>query len=109
MAATPEKEHPTLQIKETQEEFIVPETLQKTTGISPVQKHFTAQVSDDKGQPIIQTPSPSVISVAPPFGSVVLKQKSKGKIGEAITWLAVFWLRVLKKAAYFGWNVVNKN
>src|SRR3990167_4264879 len=106
MAATPEIPRPEPQVQEVKEaEFIVPETL-KQSGVKVVQKNFTAQVKDDHGQPIIQTPPTQVISVQPPADTTTLTTWSKGNITSSLTWLGAFWLRVLKKADHFGWQII---
>lgn len=106
MAGTPEilkPEQPQIQeIKEA--EFIVPENLQQSVKV--VQKNFTAQVKNDQGQPIIQTPPTQVISVTPPADDTTLTSWSKGSITSSLTWLGTFWIRVIKKALHFGWRVV---
>ena len=107
MAATPEIPRPgEPQVQEVKEaEFIVPETLNQS-GVKVVQKSFTAQVKDDKGQPLIQTPPTQVITVQPPADDTTLTTWSKGSITSSLTWLGMFWIRVIKKALYFGWRVV---
>ncbi|MFI5241337.1 MAG: hypothetical protein ACHQUA_02780 [Microgenomates group bacterium] len=92
-------------LQQPKEEFIVPETLQQQTGIKAVQKNFQAQVNDDKGQPVIQTPPTQVITVTPPAPQATLTTWAKGPITSSLTWLSTFWLRVIKKAIHFGWNV----
>ncbi|KKU10428.1 MAG: hypothetical protein UX13_C0012G0012 [Candidatus Woesebacteria bacterium GW2011_GWB1_45_5] len=106
MAATPEIER-TPQIQEVQKEaeFIVPETLQQS-GIKVVQKTFKAQVSDDKGQPVIKTPPTQVVTVTPPADTTSLTTWSKGSVSSSLTWLGAFWLRIIKKALHFGWRIV---
>lgn len=105
MAVSPEIEHGQPQIQEKAEEFIVPETLQQSTGVKVVQKNFTAQVKNDKGQPIIQTPPAQVITINPPANSITLTAWAKGPITSSVSWLGMFWIRILKKAALFGWNI----
>lgn len=106
MAATPETLKPEVpEVTEHQEEFVVPETLQ-SSGVKVVQKNFKAQVKDDKGAPIIQTPPTQVITVQPPADSVILAKQAKGSVTSGATWLAAFWLRIIKKALYFGWKIV---
>jgi hypothetical protein len=107
MATSPEIVSGEPQIQERREEFIVDETL-KQAGAQVVQKTFKAQVKDDKGSPIIQTPPAQVITVSPPSDQVVLTQQSKGNISSSLTWLATFWLRIVKKATHFGWKVVGR-
>ena len=109
MAATPEILRPEPEVQEVNKEaeFIVPETLSQS-GFKVVQKNFTAQVRDDKGQPLIQTPPTQVITVQPPADSTTLTAWSKGSITSSLTWLGMFWIRVIKKAIYFGWRVIGK-
>ncbi len=110
MAATPEVLRPEVpQIKEVKEaEFIVPETLQQKTGVQVVQKNFKVQVKDDHGNPLIQTPPTQVITVSPPNDQESLVKESKGDVSSSSTWLATFWLRIIKKALYFGWKVLGR-
>ena len=107
MAATPEILRPEapVQIQERQEEFIVPENLQ-SSGVQVVQKTFTAQVKDDKGQPVIQTPPTQVVTVQPPYDQTTLATQAKGPTTSSATWLSAFWIRVIKKALHFGWKIV---
>lgn len=108
MAATPEIPKPEMpEVSERAEQFIVPEQLQQTTGIKVVQKTFTAQVKGDKGQPLIAATPAQVINVTPPAGQTTLLSWSKGPISSSITWLGMFWLRIIKKAVFFGWKVVS--
>ena len=105
MAATPEIPRPeALQVQERPEEF--PETIQQIQGAKVVQKTFKAQVKDDTGAPLIQTPPTTVISITPPSDDVTLLAWSKGDTASAMTWLAAFWMRIIKKAMHFGWEVV---
>lgn len=106
MAATPEILKPEApMVSERQEEFIVPETLQ-SSGVKVVQKNFKAQVKNNQGQPVISTPPTQIISVTPPSDDATLLAWSKGDTTSAMTWLAAFWLRIIKKAVHFGWQVV---
>ena len=111
MAATPETlrpEAPQQQIQERVEEF--PETIQQVTGgIKVIPKNFQAQVSDDKGQPVIQTPPTQVVTVQPPYDQATLTTQAKGPITSSTTWLSAFWIRVIKKAFHFGWRIVGVN
>lgn len=108
MAATPEIPRPEPQVQEVNKEaeFIVPETLQGS-GMSVVQKNFKAQVKNDNGQPVIQTPPTQVITVTPPADSNTLADWSKGSVTSSLTWLGTFWIRVIKKALHFGWKIIS--
>ncbi len=107
MAATPEILRPEVPpVQEHPEEF--PETIQQIAGAKVVQKNFKAQVNNDKGQAVIQTPPAQVITIQPPGDSVTLTQQAKGSATSSMTWLAAFWLRIIKKAMHFGWKIVGK-
>lgn len=109
MPATPEIPRPEVpQIKEKPEEFVIPETLQQSTGVQVVQKNFKAQVKDDSGVPLIQTPPTQVIQITPPANDTVLQSWSKGSITSSQSWLGMFWLRIIKKAIALGWRIVGK-
>ena len=110
MPATPEIRKPeTPQINERQEEFIIPETLQQKTGVQVVQKNFKAQVKDSGGQPLIQTPPAQVITISPPADDNTLAGWSKGSTNSSQTWLAAFWIRIIKKAILLGWKIIGRN
>lgn len=110
MPATPEIQRPEVpQVVERPEEFVVPETLQQSTGVQVVQKNFDPkQVKDDKGQPLVQTPPTKVIEVAPPADNQTLEDWSKGSITSSQTWLGAFWKRIVLKALHFGWKIIGK-
>jgi len=105
--ATPEIPIGEPRVQERAEEFVVDETL-KNAGAQVVQKTFKAQVKDDKGQPLIQTPPTQVVNITPPAPQPTLTSWAKGPITLSLTWLGAFWLRILKKALHFGWRVIGK-
>ncbi len=106
MPTTPEIQKPESQIIERKEEFVIPETLQKTTGVQVVQKNFKNQIKNDSGQPLIQTPPTQVITITPPADDTTLAGWSKGSTLSSLTWLAAFWIRIIKRATFFGWKVI---
>ena len=107
MAGTPETLQPEARITERPEEF--PETIQQIQGAKPVQKTFKSQVKSDNGVPLIQTPPAQVITVQPPDDQATLHTQAKGSTGSSLTWLAAFWLRIIKKAMHFGWKILGRN
>jgi hypothetical protein len=84
----------------------IPEHLEKG-GVTTTQSQFTAQVSDDKGAPLIQTPASSV-TITLPGDPEYLDTLSKGPITSAVTWFGAFWVRMMKKAWTAGVKVVVK-
>ena len=107
MVATPEKEPQ--QAPEGVEEVIdtpeIPPHIERS-GVSVTPTQFTAQVTDDKGQPLIKPTPTKTVSV--PVAKSKLEDLSKGAPTASITWLAMFWLRIIKKAKHFGWKIVGK-
>ncbi len=77
-------------------------------GVTPTQSQFTAQVSDDQGNPLLQT-SQSNVTITLPTDHESLEKLSKGSISDALTWMSAYFLRMIKKAVHFGWKVVVKN
>ncbi|HKB88849.1 MAG TPA: hypothetical protein VKC53_04370 [Patescibacteria group bacterium] len=109
MAATPETLRPEVpqiqnEVREHAEEF--PESIQQIQGAKVVVKNFKSQVKDDSGSPVIQTPPAQVITIQPPADTATLTQQAKGSKTSSVTWLAAFWLRIIKKAMHFGWQIV---
>lgn len=107
MATTPEKE-PLPKVPEgiTERPESLPEKLEKEQHLKVRPTQFTAQVTDDQGQPIIQTPKTKVVTVQLPADQVQLDDWAKGSPIDALTWFAVYWLRMIKKALHFGWKTI---
>lgn len=74
--------------------------------VTPTPTNFTAQVHDDNGQPLIKTTPTKVISITIPSDQNTLSGWSKGNVIDSLTWYALFWLRMIKKAVHFGWRIV---
>ena len=112
MAITPEQEKqtpsPESVLKEIPQEPEVPkEIVQEGVAVRPTQ--FTAQVVDDTGAPLVQSPATNTITITLPASPQQLSDWSKGSPSLSLTWFASFWLRIIKKALLFGWNVVMGN
>ncbi len=107
MSLFPEKESESV-VQEIPETPTVPENLQEV-GVTAVSNNFTGQVTDDSGKPMIQTSQNTAATITIPASQTTLLGWSKGKIENAITWLGLFWLRMIKKAFHFGKQVVVKS
>jgi len=108
MATDAERREPQPEAPEGVKEIIEPEPPESLKGVvQQVPSKFTAQVTDDQGQPLIQTPQTQTITV--PATQQQLDDWSKGSPTNALTWFAVFWIRMVKKAFYFGWRLVSGN
>lgn len=104
MAIMVEREQQTnFEIKNTQE-VPLPESLRQE-GIEAVETAAAANVKDD-GQIQTQPSTTGQQSITIPSDQQTLAGQAKGSITNAVTWLAAFWLRMIKKAAHFGWKIV---
>jgi hypothetical protein len=105
MPISPERDLP---IEHRPEEISeIPEHIEKA-GVKKRQTQFKAQVKH-KGKPLIQTPQTKTITITLPTDQNTLASWSKGKVVNSLTWLGLFWLRMIKKAIHFGWKVVRKS
>lgn len=74
---------------------------------SPVPTQFKAQVTDDKGNKLISTPEEKKADIIiPEVNKETLEVKIKGDTEESSVWSAGYWLRLFKKAVYYGWKVL---
>jgi hypothetical protein len=77
-------------------------------GGQTVPSQITAQVVDDNGQQMMQSPATQVVTITIPATQQQLADWTKGSATDSLTWLATFWVRLIKKAIHFGWRVVMK-
>ena len=75
-------------------------------GIRAVEREFKTPVTNDRGQPLVTSPATQKISIQLPATQGQLLAWAKGPVSDSLTWFAAFWLRMLKKAVYFGWNLI---
>ena len=75
--------------------------------VTPVPSQFKAQVTDDSGNKVISTPQTTKVDIViPEIDKATLEVKIKGDTRESSVWSAGYWLRLFKKAVYFGWKVL---
>ncbi len=75
--------------------------------VTPIPTQFKAQVADDSGNPIIQTPQTKKVQITIPATSEEELQKNrKEKTTTTTSWNASFLLRVIQKALHFGKQVL---
>jgi hypothetical protein len=91
----------------------VPETPEipshmESAGVTSVPTQFTQKVTDDTGQALTQSPSTQQVTITLPADPTTLVNWTKGTPASALTWLGLFWVRMVKKAAHFGWKVMAK-
>jgi len=99
-----EKEPDVTEIPETASPF----TIEKKEVVTSVPSQFTAKVTNGAGSPLVQTPINQNVTIQIPNDQAMLKGYASGSPQNAITWFAAFWLRMIKKALYFGWKILFK-
>lgn len=77
-------------------------------GVKPAPSQVTAGVTDDAGRQLIQTPATQVVTIQIPAPQAQLADWSHGSPANSLTWLATFWLRMIKKALHFGWRTITR-
>jgi len=88
-----------VQVQERPEQF--PEIPQ--TGVVPTQTNVKP-VYDNKGKPLVSTSVTTSATIQPPSNIKSLIAKAKGKVSDAATWLAKFFLRMIAKEKYANSN-----
>ena len=110
MSNTVEREKP-VQIPEgiihQPESLEIPEHIEKLGVTStPTQPSISVGIGAN-GQPAIQQqPNATAVTVTIPNTQAQLADDSKGSVSDSSTWRASYWLRILKKALFFGWQVI---
>jgi hypothetical protein len=113
MAITPEHEAGEIPkkvpdgVKEIPDTPEIPPAIERG-GVKTVPTQVTAQVTDDSGQQLIQTPATKKVTITIPADQGKLQDWSKGSPADALTWLGAFWIRMIKKALHFGWKIFKR-
>lgn len=95
-------------VKERPTDMEIPPELERGGTVTRVPSQFQAKVVDDTGKPLIQTPQTKTVTIQVPATQKQLEDWSKGDSENAITWFAVFWIRLIKKGLHFGWRMIKK-
>jgi len=93
-------------VKEQPEVVEIPQEIEHSFGVKPTPTQISAVVTDDSGGPMMTSPATQSITITLPASTSQLSIWAKGSPSEALTWLAAFWLRLVKKAMHFGWNIM---
>lgn len=106
MPMFPEREK---NVIETLEE-VSPLTIERKEVVTPIPISFQKQAKTDSGKPLIEVSGQGgKIKITIPKPQTELETLSKGSISDSITWFAAFWLRMIKKAIYYGCNIFIKS
>lgn len=101
----PESE-PKIPYKESTEKFEVPESLKDE--IKAVSDEFVAKIEDKKGRSIVEIPETKKIKIEIPGSESTFRTQEKGSILKSLTWRAKVFLRKIKQALHFGWELIFK-
>lgn len=107
MAVSLERERPPVPEGVQERVTEIPPEVERAGG-QRVPTQVTAQVTDDKGQPLIQAPATQTVTVQIPASQSQLDDWSHGSPTSSLTWFATFWLRLIKKALHFGWKIIRR-
>jgi len=78
-------------------------------GVTHTPGQLVAQALQDAGnQQQSQTQSPQVVTITVPATTQQLDDWSKGSPDNSITWLAFYWIRMVKKAFFHGYRVITQ-
>ncbi len=82
-------------------------TIERKEVVTPIPVSFSKQVKTDSGKPLMEIPGQGgKIKITIPKSQVELETLSKGSVSDSITWFAAFWIRMIKKALHFGWELL---
>lgn len=92
----------THEVKEDLSQVELLEKIKKASAPSPQADDTQNQTKpqDDQNQP--------AVTIVVPASTTQLDDWAKGDPQESLTWIAVYWLRLIKKALHFGWRVLTK-
>ncbi len=85
-------------VTERPENLVVSESL-KQSGVSVTPSNVKT-VTDQSGKPLISTVATQNVKIQLPSDPTSLAAQAKGSVGNAITWLAKFLLRLIAKKNY---------
>lgn len=85
-------------------------TIERKEVVSSIPVTFQKQVKSDSGKPLIQVSGgEEKVKITIPKAQTELETLSKGSISDSITWFAAFWIRMIKKAIHYGYNIFIKS
>lgn len=110
MATSPEIKSETPIVERPEEFSQVPVEVENKSmpgaGVTPTPTQFKTQVTDSSGNPLIQTQQNKVVTINLPQNQTVLETEAKGSTEESKTWWAASFIRMVKRALHFGWQII---
>ena len=85
-----------------------PLNIERKEVVTPVSTQFKAKVTDDKGQNLIQSTDDTKFKITIPQTNKEQMEADikKGNKEDSKIWSIAYWLRIFKKALFFGWKVI---
>ena len=113
MTITPEIEpqqiHPTPEVPVQQGEPPKETQPVEERGASQTPSQVVSQVVQDNNiQPVATSPTPQTVTITIPATTQQLDDWSKGSPDNSLTWLAFYWIRMIKKALFHGYRVITQ-
>jgi hypothetical protein len=114
MTITPELERPSTQPKPE----VPPQQAEPPKETLPVEERGLIQASGqpaaqviqgDGTQQVAQAPAQQLVTITVPTTTQQLDDWSKGSPDDSLTWLAFYWVRMIKKAFFHGYRVVTQS
>jgi hypothetical protein len=93
--------------QETTNNQEMPEVHEPQGSITETPSH-SQQTQQQPVQQVVTKVPTQTITISIPATPTQLLDWSKGAPSESLTWFALFWLRMIKKAVHYGWRVVVK-
>ena len=93
------------EIKEIPDQPEIPPKLTQETGIKAVERAIGANVKDGRAD-VIQSPETRQFTLQIPDVREKMEKLSKQSVGDSSTWFGAYFVRMIKKALYFGWKIV---
>src|SRR5512143_3485795 len=112
MTITPELEPPSAQPKpetpapQAEPPKEIPSVEEHGATVAP--GNVAAQVVQSNAQMTPQAPVQQVVTITVPATTQQLDDWSKGSPDNSLTWLAFYWIRMIKKAFFHGYNVITQ-
>lgn len=87
------------------EQAPITEVREEATTLTPSQ--ITQQADDaTQQQPVQDDTATPVITITVPATTQQLEDWAKGPAENTLTWIAFYWIRMIKKAILHGWRVI---
>lgn len=86
---------------------VSPLNIERKEVITPVSTQFKSKITDDKGQNLVQSVDDAKYKITIPQKSEIQMKEDikRGDKEDSKVWSIAYWLRIFKKAVYFGWKV----